>query len=130
MRWRRSPALPDYMIPAGIVVIDEMPLLPNGKLDRSSLPIPEFAAQASRRAPESKVEKDLCQLFAEVLAVPAVGADDNFYDLGGHSLLAVRLINSIRQQFNVDVRLKEFFKDPSPSGAAELVANNRDMTGD
>ena len=83
-------SLPDYMVPAAIMVLASWPLTPNGKLDRKALPEPEFAPMEDYRAPRRPEEEVLCQLFAEVLGVGVVGLDDNFFELGGHFRMATR----------------------------------------
>ena len=91
MRQRLSARLPDYMVPAQIVVLDEFPLTSSGKIDRKALPAPVFAATPFR-APQTQTEEIVAGIYAEVLGVERVGLDDVFFDLGGDSLIAIRVI--------------------------------------
>ncbi|QLY28277.1 amino acid adenylation domain-containing protein [Nocardia huaxiensis] len=105
--------LPDYMVPAALLVLDAFPLTPNGKLDRTALPVPEFDAGTAYLAPRDERERVLAGLFAEVLSVERVGIDDGFFALGGHSLLATRLITRIRSRMGVEVPIRTVFDAPT-----------------
>jgi acyl carrier protein len=113
--------LPEYMVPAAVVVVDALPLSPNGKLDRRALPAPDYRAEAAGRAPASPREEILCQLFAEVLGVDRVGVEDSFFDLGGHSLLAAVLASRLTQLFGTRISLKSLMASPSVKGISEQL---------
>ncbi|MEU6129435.1 amino acid adenylation domain-containing protein [Saccharopolyspora sp. NPDC047091] len=116
LRAHLAAELPDYMVPSAVVLLDALPLTPNGKLDTRALPAPDFAAQATGRAPRDQVESALCRLFGEVLGVPEVGIDDGFFDLGGHSLLATRLLARVRGELGVEVSIRTLFDHPTVAG--------------
>ncbi|WP_455680349.1 amino acid adenylation domain-containing protein, partial [Streptomyces griseofuscus] len=116
LRAHAAAALPEYMVPATVMVLDALPLTPNGKLDRRALPAPEFTANATGRAPRTAREKQLCELFAEVLGVERVSIDDNFFELGGHSLLATRLISRVRSVLDVELGIRALFDAPTVAG--------------
>jgi acyl-coenzyme A synthetase/AMP-(fatty) acid ligase len=116
--------LPDYMVPAALVVLDEVPLKVSGKIDVEALPAPDPAQQlqASYVAPRTPVEQMLAEVFAQVLEVNQVGIFDNFFDLGGHSLLATLLTSRIREAFNVELPVITIFEAPTVLALSVAVA--------
>jgi len=97
LREALAESLPEYMVPAAVVVLDAFPMTVNGKVDRGALPAPEFAAAPAGRAPASAREELLCSLFAEVLHVDVVGVEDSFFELGGDSIVLIQLIARARR---------------------------------
>jgi acyl carrier protein len=114
--------LPEYMVPGAIVALDSLPLMPNGKLDRAALPVPESSGAENRQghvAPRTPVEEMLAAIWATVLRVERVGIRDNFFALGGHSLLATQVVSRIRTEIGLELPLSALFEEPT---IAELAA--------
>ncbi|MGU3499669.1 amino acid adenylation domain-containing protein [Mycobacterium sp. C31M] len=110
IRARVAAALPEYMIPAGYVEIDEIPITAHGKIDRKALPEPEISVATEYREPTTDTERQIAGLFGDLLGREQVGADDSFFEFGGHSLLATKLVAAIRSQSRVDIGVQEIFE--------------------
>jgi len=116
--------LSDYMIPGAFVLLEALPLLPNGKVDRRALPAPDPLRPDKSVpfvAPRTPFEEVLVGIWAEVLRLERVGVCDNFFELGGHSLLATQAISRIREAFQVELPLCAFFEKPTLAGLAKSV---------
>ncbi|WSJ17014.1 amino acid adenylation domain-containing protein [Nocardia sp. NBC_01327] len=114
-------SLPTHMVPSAIVVLEEIPLTPIGKVDRAALPEPELA-QREYRAPATPMEETVAAAFAEVLGADRVGRDDDFFTLGGNSLLATQVVSRLRKLTGAQVMVAWFFTDPTVAGLAEQVS--------
>jgi amino acid adenylation domain-containing protein/non-ribosomal peptide synthase protein (TIGR01720 family) len=115
--------LPAYMVPAALIVLDEMPLNASGKLDRKSLPAPVFEARGYR-APTNPVEEIVANTFAEVLGAARVGLDDDFFALGGNSLIATQVMARLGSALNARVGVRELFEAPTVVALAALVESH------
>jgi non-ribosomal peptide synthetase component F len=116
--------LPGHMIPSAFVWLESYPLLPNGKVDRRALPAPERSRADGDEnfvAPRTDVERQLADVWSEMLKVERVGVNDNFFELGGHSLLATQVVWKIRETFEADVPLRILFERSTIAELAELV---------
>jgi amino acid adenylation domain-containing protein/FkbM family methyltransferase len=119
-----SEKLPDYMIPSALMLLDELPLTTNGKVDTRRLPDPDTTRNEPAQnlvAPRNPVEGVLANIWKEVLRVEEVGVHDNFFELGGHSLLATQVISRVRETFRIELSMRAFFEKPTAAGLAERV---------
>jgi nonribosomal peptide synthetase DhbF len=107
-------------VPAAIVRLDALPLTPNGKLDRRALPAPDLTPSLIRD-PRSYEQEAICTQFAEVLGLPRVGIDDNFFALGGQSLLAIKLIARLRATLGLEIGIRNLFEMPTPAALAKHI---------
>ncbi|MHA3020805.1 amino acid adenylation domain-containing protein [Mycobacterium sp. BMJ-28] len=129
IRARVAAALPEYMIPAAYVAVDEIPITTHGKIDRSALPEPDISAGTEYREPGTDTERVIAGLFAELLGREAVGADDSFFDLGGHSLLATKLVAAVRSRCHVDIGVQQVFELATVAGLAAHIDTARATGG-
>jgi len=119
--------LPDYMTPAAVVVLEEMPLTRNGKVDREALPRPEEAKRQTsveEGRPHNVYEEIISAIWIEVLKVEQVGVGDNFFEIGGHSLLATQVISRVRDTFKVEIGVRSIFEDATVEGFARRIADS------
>ena len=122
--------LPGHMVPAAVIAVDALPLSPNGKLDRKALPVPSLQAASRRgRAPAEGLEARLAALFAELLGLESVGADDDFFALGGYSLLAMRLAARIRRDLKRRVSVGQILIMPTVAKLAWHLAAGEAVEG-
>jgi len=108
--------LPDYMVPSYLIILDELPLIENGKIDRSKLPLPTQSVlhhADNYVAPKTPLEKQLTELWAAILNIKQVGIQDNFFQIGGHSLVAAELITAMKPILNENITLRMLFEMPT-----------------
>jgi acyl carrier protein len=116
--------LPDYMMPGHLLLLDEFPMLPNGKPDLMSFPSPDqtWAQKGNQHVdPRTPIEGRVAEIWREVLGLKQVGIHDNFFDLGGHSLLATQVTSRISQMFGVAVPVRTFFESPTVAELARQI---------
>ncbi|MCE7000690.1 non-ribosomal peptide synthase/polyketide synthase [Saccharothrix sp. S26] len=113
-------ALPDYLVPSAVVVLDELPLSPSGKLDRRALPEPEVTG--GHVAPRTEAERVVAEVVADVLGLDRVGALDDFFRLGGDSILSIRVTSRLRAAFGVQLSPRAVFEHPTVSGLASAIS--------
>jgi amino acid adenylation domain-containing protein len=123
--------LPEYMIPSAFILLDELPLMTNGKVDRKRLPAPDNVRPELKEkyeAPRNETEKTLAAIWSEILGVELVGVHDNFFELGGHSLVATRVLSRMNEAFGVELPLRYMFDRPTVAGLAEALEPMRQGT--
>jgi len=120
--------LPAYMIPANIILLDAMPLTPNGKIDRQALAArgpAEVWQTEEKLAPRIPIEKAIADIWKKSLGIEQVSIEDSFFDIGGHSLLAMRVLSRLQETFEVDLQLRELFESPSVTELALAVVQRQ-----
>ena len=119
--------LPRYMIPSVIMVLDNLPLTSNGKIDRRALPIPKWGRneEQSYVAPRNELEKKLATIWSDVLGVEKIGIDDDFFELGGHSLLAMQLMARTTESLQIGLPLRRLFDGPTIAQVAKSIDDVR-----
>ena len=128
VRQQVSERLPEYMVPAHIVVLEEFPLTSSGKLDRKALPAPVLTATRFQ-APQTQAEKILADIYAQVVGVERVGVDDSFFDLGGDSLSAMRLVAAIKAALGFEVAVRTVFDSPSVRSLSQQLGKPANSAG-
>lgn len=131
LRIKLSKKLPKYMIPARFVEILEIPLTPNGKVDRKALPKPDDSRPDDEDyvVPRNEIETIICnEIFSPILGIKQIGAMDNFFDLGGNSLQATLVVSQIREIFKIDINLIDFFQSPIVESLANFVEQKEEHT--
>src|SRR5262245_14757926 len=125
-RWLQQ-RLPEYMVPALWVRLEQLPLTASGKVDRKKLPAPERGTPSEQRyvAPRTALEEALAQIWSEVLKAGRIGVNDHFFELGGHSLLATRVMARVRETLAVEVPLRKLFDAPTIAGLALTIEETR-----
>ncbi|SDZ69560.1 phosphopantetheine-binding protein, partial [Pseudomonas salomonii] len=118
--------LPDYMVPTHFMFLAQMPLTPNGKLDRKGLPEPDASLmQQHYVAPQTELEQQIAAIWAEILHLPRVGLDDNFFEVGGHSLLAIQITSRVQAELGLQVPLVEVFQTETLRAYVQAAATFR-----
>ncbi|WP_051385598.1 non-ribosomal peptide synthetase [Actinokineospora inagensis] len=121
VRTRLAEVLPEYMIPAHVVAQDRLPLGPTGKVDKSALALPALPDRQAAAVPRDPEEELVAGTFTAILGLPAVSADDDFFELGGNSLQALRLLNILRKKTSPDLPIAVLFERPTVAGIAAAL---------
>ncbi|HMU14312.1 MAG TPA: amino acid adenylation domain-containing protein [Flavobacteriales bacterium] len=134
LRKHLGATLPQYMVPQHIVVLDELPLLPNGKIDRKALPKPESDQRATRtvqehQGPRDAIEQTLTSIWSTALGVDKISINDDFFDLGGHSLIGIQVLSNTEQQLGRKLSLSTLFQAPTIARFAEAIRGLETVEG-
>ena len=127
MRSALRKSLPDFMIPSAFVMLERLPMTPNGKLDRARLPAPEEVegrTKADVAPPESALERTIENVWKDVLQLESVGVDENFFDIGGHSLLVVQTHRKLREVHSDPISLTDLYRFPTIRNLAEFLGGD------
>ena len=119
--------LPDYMVPSAFVFLDSLPLTPNSKVDRKSLPAPDQTRPDLEKvfvAPRTPVEETLAGIWSQLLGIEKVGVHDNFFELGGHSLKATQVVSRVRDTLHMELPLRTLFETPTVAEMAVIITQN------
>ena len=116
--------LPHYMVPSNLVCLDKLPKTPNEKIDRLALPVPDWTShnnQTSNTPPTTPLEQKIADIWIELLHVPSVGVQDNFFAIGGHSLLAAQVLSRLRAAFGVEITLRHLFEAATIAQLSDVI---------
>jgi amino acid adenylation domain-containing protein len=131
LRTHLKQRLPEYMVPSAVVVLEALPLSPNGKVERKALPEPgPVEREGGVAAPRTVVEQVVASVYGQVLGVEEVGREEHFFELGGHSLLATQVVSRVRRLLGVEVKLSALFTEPTVEGFAREVERARRVEGE
>ncbi|HSU49336.1 MAG TPA: amino acid adenylation domain-containing protein, partial [Segetibacter sp.] len=122
--------LPDYMIPSVWVELDKLPLTSNGKIDRKALPNPDATNLISQEyvGPKNETERNLVDIWQELLGIDKVSTHDNFFEIGGHSILAMQLISSVRRKLKLEASIKDLFSNPTIASFSDRLLGTENQT--
>ncbi|MCG7563869.1 non-ribosomal peptide synthetase [Pseudoalteromonas sp. McH1-42] len=125
LRQRLATRLPNYMIPDQLIALDAFPLTVNGKLDKKALPAPSLTSQSNYVAPQTPLQRQLCQLWQQILGVSQVGIQDDFFQLGGNSILAVKLVREAQESMQLAMPLSALLNYPNIATLAEHLSSTQ-----
>ena len=125
-----SAVLPDYMLPSYYVWLKEFPKTSSGKVNRKALPIPEYKRPSTAplyKKPTSDIQKNIAEIWSELLRIPKIGISDNFFEMGGTSLLAQKTVSNLRQHFNYEIPIIKLYQHPTISELSRFLEPNKDI---